>query len=564
MDTLNYQVLLVEDEASDAHLVRIALKTTIEIHFELRWVTTLGLAQQQLTEQLPDVLLLDLSLPDSLGLNSLIVLRSVAKYLPIIVLTGHDDTTFALQALEAGAQDYLVKGSTDNYNLIRAIRYAISRAKLERKLQISEQRMSLALSGGHLGLWDWHIPSGKVFFNEIWAQMLGYSLEEIDSNISTWEHLIHPEDREQVSQKLSEHIAGKTKYYQAEHRLLHKNSEWIWINDVGQIVERDNQGQPIRAVGIHQNINQRKQVETKDRLLVSALEAVGLGVVITDISAKIIWVNRAFEQLTGYSFTEAIGHRPAELVKSGLQDGYFYQQMWNTVLRGEVWCGELVNRRKDGSLYYEELTITPVFDEQGNISHFVGIKQDISDRKQLQEKLWTMATIDELTGLINRRYFMIRIAEEFNRFCTSNNENDFVAVLMIDLDHFKRINDNYGHQAGDVALKHFADIVRSYLRIGDIVGRLGGEEFAIFLPKTSLKEAEIFANQFVHKLHQTPCHYQLHSFQLSVSIGITLMQPDDSDSGQSLIRADKALYQAKARGRNQTVIYSTDYDIFSD
>ncbi|MFZ2725312.1 MAG: diguanylate cyclase [Methylococcaceae bacterium] len=551
-------VLLVEDEASDAHLVQLSLRAVHKLYFEITWVTTLKQARQQLYENPPDVILLDLSLPDSTGLDSVRNGRQAAGALPIIVLTGHDDTDFALQTLESGAQDYLIKGEFDSDRLVRAIRYAISRAKLEQRLRDSEQRMALALSSAKLGLWDWHIPSGKMIFDDLCTQMLGYDPEEIPSNRSSWELLIHKDDKQIVQEALNEHLSGQTAIYRSEHRMLYKNKDkdkdacWVWIHDIGRVLEWNAEGQPLRAVGIHQDISRRKMAEARDYLLISALKAVGHGVIITDIDAKIEWANPAFEQLTGYKIEEALGHKPGELVRSGQQDEAFYEHLWGTILSGETWCGEMINKRKDGTLYNEELTIAPVKNEQGVVCHFVGIKQDITERKRMQEQLWEMASTDVLTGLINRRYFLVKLEEEFARM--KRFENHDIAVLMLDLDYFKRVNDNYGHAVGDALLKHFASLINKQLRKTDTAGRLGGEEFAIFLPKTNEKNAEIFAKRLCTEVASSPLQFENQSISVTVSIGITIADNSDDNYDIALIRADNALYEAKAKGRNRVEI----------
>lgn len=423
---INCRVLLIEDDPSDAHLVKLALRAAQEMDFEITWVTTLGEVPAQLLKNPSELLLLDLSLPDSTGLDTVKKGRHIAGALPIIVLTGHNDTGFALKALEAGAQDYIVKGCFDTDSLVRAIRYAISRAKLEQRLRESEQR---------------------------------------------------------------------------------------------------------------------------DRLLVSALKAVGYGVLITNIEAEIEWVNPAFEKLTGYSFEESLGKKPAELVKSGLQEESFYKALWEKILSGENWCGEVINKRKDGSLYTEELTIAPVTDEKGQICHFVGIKQDITERKQMQEQLWEMATTDFLTGLINRRYFMVKLEDEYARLQRFNDHD--VALLMLDIDHFKRVNDTYGHPVGDALLKHFTTIIQNSLRKTDIVGRLGGEEFAIILPETPILAAKIFAERLCLEVKNASLQLGDTAIQITVSIGIAAMEITDSSYDAVLIRADDALYRAKELGRNR-------------
>ncbi|MDT4290892.1 diguanylate cyclase [Methylomonas sp. MO1] len=546
-EATNCCVLLIEDEPGDASLVRQYLRASPNLRFELIWRENLADGEQIIAQQKIDVVLVDLSLPDSRGLDTVRRIRKATRVLPIIVLTGHDDTEFSLKALDCGAQDYLIKSSIDTDSLVRAIRYALTRISLEKRLHESEQRMGMALQSASLGLWDWHIPSGKVIFNDLWASMLGYTLDEVGSDIDIWKRLVHPDDWHLITASLEPHLRGETELYSAEHRLLHKQGHWVWVHDTGRVLEWDFHGQPIRAVGIHQDISLRKASELRDHLLVSALETVEHGVVITDIDARIEWANKAFETLTGFSRQEAIGMRPNELVKSGKQDPAFYQALWETILAGNTWRGEIVNRRKNGELYDEELVISPVKDQQGCIRHFVGVKQDVSERKRMQTELWELATTDGLTGFLNRRHFMARLENEFARVKRSNHR---VAVLMLDLDHFKQINDGYGHPTGDAMLQHFAGIMRAELREIDVVGRIGGEEFAIFMPETDAEPAMIIAERLRKVLADTPLFIDKHTIPITVSIGIALMHADSGTADCVLTKADKALYTAKENGRN--------------
>jgi diguanylate cyclase (GGDEF)-like protein/PAS domain S-box-containing protein len=551
-EATNCCVLLIEDEPGDASLVRQYLRASTNLRFELIWRENLADGEQIIAQQKIDVVLVDLSLPDSRGLDTVLRIRKATRVLPIIVLTGHDDTEFSLKALDCGAQDYLLKTSIDTDTLVRAIRYAMSRISLERRLYESEQRMTMALQSACLGLWDWHIPSGKVIFNEQWASMLGYTLDEVGSDIDIWKRLVHPDDWQVVKASLDPHLRGETDLYSAEHRLLHKQGHWVWVHDTGRVLEWDFHGQPIRAVGIHQDISLRKASELRDHLLVSALETVEHGVVITDVNANIEWANKAFETLTGFSRHEAIGMRPNELVKSGKQDPAFYQNLWDTILSGNTWRGEIVNRRKNGELYVEELVISPVKDQQGCIRHFVGVKQDVSERKRIQTELWELATTDGLTGFLNRRHFMARLENEFARVQRNNHR---VAVLMLDLDHFKQINDGYGHPTGDAMLQHFAGIIRAELRKIDVVGRIGGEEFAIFMPETDAEPAIIIAERLRNVLADTPLVIDKHTISITVSIGIALMHADSGTADCVLTKADKALYTAKENGRNSVRVW---------
>ncbi len=212
------------------------------------------------------------------------------------------------------------------------------------------------------------------------------------------------------------------------------------------------------------------------RLQSAALEAAANGIVIADRAGTICWVNPAFTQLTGYTAEEAIGQNP-RLLKSGQHDAALYRQLWETVLSGKVWQGELVNRRKDGGLYTEEQTITPVRDARGEISHFVAIKQDVTERKSAEERLRYVSTHDALTGLYNRAFF----EEELARL--ERGRQFPVSVVMADLDGLKAANDGLGHAAGDGLLRQAAQLFRSVFRAEDVVARLGGDEFAALLPQ---------------------------------------------------------------------------------
>lgn len=307
------------------------------------------------------------------------------------------------------------------------------------------------------------------------------------------------------------------------------------------------------AVVVFRDIRERLAARARDRLLVSALEAAANGIVITDASARIEWVNPAFEQLTGYSLAEAIGRRPAELVKSGLQDNTFYEAMWNTILSGQVWRGEIVNKRRDGSLYDEELIIAPVRNEKsGQITHFVGIKQDISERKRMQAKLELLASTDPLTGLSNRRQFMVWLEAELARI--KRFEHNTASLLMLDLDHFKAINDRHGHAAGDAVLCAFAQKVSDRLRQTDRAGRLGGEEFAILLVGAGMSDAQEFAERLRQEIEAMPITIATGTLQVTVSIGVSLLHPTDTNPDNVLNRADAALYRAKGAGRNRVAI----------
>ncbi|MCL7422423.1 MAG: diguanylate cyclase [Methylobacter sp.] len=552
------RVLLFEDEPGDVQLIRSVLGASRTARFEVTWAATLAEARDLLHDNVSfDALLLDLSRPDSSGLETVKAMWRAAGALPIIVLSGHDDAEFALRALNLGAQDCLVKGSFDSDVLIRTIHYAISRSRLEHRLHDSEQFAVSTINAlsAHICVLD---QTGRILIvNQAWRDFYeknfpGHSDSSPGTNYLAVCDNATGKDSEQAATMaagIRSVINGERETFRMEYP-CHSATEQHWF--VARVTRFQNDSGYV--VISHQDITERKLADARDHLLVSALEAVSHGVIITDTEARIEWVNPAFEKLTGYTLEEAIGFRPTELVKSGLQDEEFYQNLWQTILKGETWHGELINRRKDGTLYDEEFTIAPVRDENGAINHFVGVKLDISERKRLEAELWEMATTDALTGLSNRRHFMARLTEALAR--VQRLKNHHVSVLMLDIDHFKQVNDTYGHAVGDALLKHVATLMHHALRRTDTIGRLGGEEFSIFLSGTDLAEAVVFADRLRQKIGSIPLQIDDQTIGVTVSIGIAAMEATDAQADAVLIRADQALYRAKSCGRNRVKVTS--------
>jgi len=301
-------------------------------------------------------------------------------------------------------------------------------------------------------------------------------------------------------------------------------------------------------VTVARDLSRILEQEAQLRLHAQALDAAANAIVITDTKPRILWANAAFTRLTGYSLAEAIGRKPAELVKSGKQDESFYRRMWDTILAGQVWHGELVNKRRDGSLYDEELTITPIRMEGGaTVTHFIAVKQDISARRAVETELRHLATTDVLTGLANRRHFLDQVGLALAR---QQRHDTPSALLMLDLDWFKRVNDRYGHATGDIVLRHVATVMSASLRRVDLLGRLGGEEFAILLPDTEAAGAQEFAERLRQEVAAQPAVTPAGEISITVSIGVTSFVPQDGID-TLLARADRALYRAKANGRDR-------------
>lgn len=277
------------------------------------------------------------------------------------------------------------------------------------------------------------------------------------------------------------------------------------------------------------------------------------GIIITNNKGIIQTVNPSFTTLTGYSADEVIGQTPA-MLSSGRHDKEFYQSMWKSMLVQGYWQGEVWNRRKNGEVYAEWLTITGIRNSQGVIRQFAAIFSDITDRKLKEEQIHSMAYYDELTGLANRRLLLDRLKQAL---ANAHYHKHKMGVLFLDLDLFKRINDSLGHQAGDEVLQKIARRLESSVREGDSVARIGGDEFLVLVPEVeSLHLLEALAARLISVLTK-PLTIQQNQLVVSTSIGISVF-PDDGTTEETLLKhADTAMYRAKETGRNSYCFYNS-------
>jgi diguanylate cyclase (GGDEF)-like protein/PAS domain S-box-containing protein len=286
--------------------------------------------------------------------------------------------------------------------------------------------------------------------------------------------------------------------------------------------------------------------------LSKAVDQSPASIVITDRDGSIEYTNPAFSRLTGYEPEEVAGQNP-RVLKGGEQDEQFYRQMWATLTSGHEWRGEFHNKRKDGSLFWEFASISPILDDAGEITHYVAVKEDITEKKQLLDRLDQMAHFDELTGLPNRALFMDRLKQAV---AMSRRDNKRFALLYLDLDGFKRINDTYGHDAGDRVLKTVAARLSTCVRMSDTIGRMGGDEFTVILSTIAKHDdAGYVAEKIVAALNRSFRVSNEDNGNISVSIGISVFPDDATDGNQLITNADDAMYEVKHSGKNSYRFY---------
>jgi len=334
---------------------------------------------------------------------------------------------------------------------------------------------------------------------------------------------------------------------------LHRNAKGEDIPCEIRLVRLPAQGR-VLIRGSLTDITERKRAQAQMRKLSSALESTADMVMITNSSGIIEYVNQAFETTTGYSSAEITGKTP-RAIKSGKHDRAFYKNLWESILGGNNYQDVLINRKKDGTLYYEEKTITPLKDPEGNITSFVSTGKDISERMRLQERLHYLAHHDELTTLPNRAMFIDRLEQALHH---AKRHQRALAVMFLDLDRFKNINDTLGHDLGDALLQDFAQRLCHCLREGDTVARLGGDEFTILLEDMAdVSDTTSLAEKILGAL-SAPFILDSQELFVTTSIGISVYPDDGHDVRTLLKNADTAMYRAKDLGRDNCKFYSAE------
>jgi|GEM_PF-2498216 len=326
--------------------------------------------------------------------------------------------------------------------------------------------------------------------------------------------------------------------------------------DVCQTPYVEEDGTISGAVVSAHDITEQKSIEVTLQKLSLAITHSPVLTIITDPNGVIEYVSPIVEKITGYRPDEVIGKTPS-LFKSGRTDRKLYRELWLSIKNKRAWQGELENRRKSGEYYWESISIAPVLNERDELVAFVGISMDISERKQMEQQLKELASTDPLTGIFNRRHFMEEVESQL---AYSKRYGTPLSCMIIDIDHFKQLNDNGGHALGDEAILKFTEKTHETIRVVDIFGRMGGDEFAIALPDTDDKEALVLAERLKEKISQLTIQNDFHSSHMTISIGLAtfLNNGDLSESVNTLLsRADKALYEAKRGGRNLVGVAAT-------
>ena len=429
-------------------------------------------------------------------------------------------------------------------------------AEQEKERRANAERLELALSGAELGLWDRNFSTNIRTYNARWSQMLGYAPGEIDPSGTMWQEMLHPDDLTAASDALGQHIRGETSFFESEHRLRHKLGHWVWILARGRVVERDEAGMPMRMVGTHMDITERKRVEEGMRESEMRFRS------LTELSSDWYWeideqyrftrIDGNLEATTGLARNDDIGRTRWDIPALNMSEAAW--EAHREVLRAHEVFRDLELQRVGGggSSVWVSISGMPFFDDKGHFLGYRGVGRNITQRKQVEQHIEQLAFFDALTGLPNRRMLTDRLTKALATVARSRRHG---ALIFIDLDNFKDLNDTKGHDTGDLLLRQVATRLRDCVREIDTVARLGGDEFVIMLEELSpyageaAFQAEASAKKILVAINQ-PFELLGHFHHSTPSIGITLFHDQLQSVDELLKRADLAMYQAKAAGRN--------------
>lgn len=382
------------------------------------------------------------------------------------------------------------------------------------------------------GRFDW--------FNRTWLSLTGKNL----ANAANWIDSIHSDERAGFLKQWQQSFKARVPFA-AEYRMMDTSGEWCWMHHIGHPFF-DADGGFLGYISTLFDITERRRAEANLRVSAEVFEHATEAIMITDANGRIQAVNPAFSRITGYSADEAIGQSP-NIMRSGFHEDSFYQEIWQTAIKTGSWQGEIVNRHKSGEIFPAWLSISVIRNDSGQIIRMVGVLSTIALLRASQEHLLHLAHHDTLTGLPNRLLFSARAQHSLER-CAR--ENSRLAVLFIDLDNFKPVNDLLGHKTGDQVLRDVAACLRNVLRGEDTIARIGGDEFVVLVERAQNLED---ARRVVEKLLEIfPVHVQMEGIahSVSASIGISIYPENGQTVDELVDSADRAMYREKRKHKH--------------
>jgi diguanylate cyclase (GGDEF)-like protein/PAS domain S-box-containing protein len=563
-------LLLIENDPVDARLIQTALATKGDNLFTVEWVTSLAAALERISKGEIEVIMLDLALPDGKGLDVLDKVFAAAPDSLVLVLSATTDDEVIHQAIERGAHDYFAKGHIDAHWLPRALNYVIERKKSRSALTNSETRFRAMSDASPLGIFVSDEQGSCIYTNAAYHTISGQTLEETLG--TNWTAAIHPEDRTRAIADWGNAVRNQAPFL-AEVRFVRKDKTVVWTRlNAGAMREANTDSTHKNLSGyvqIVEDISDRKAMELIVRVSEEALfeqqeraqvtlNSIGDGVLTTNLAGKVSYLNHVAEAMTGWSMKEALGLPLADVftvidadtrditnpIKRALKENKTIKLPANSLLV-----------RRDGTEAAIEDSIAPIHNRNNEVIGAVIVFHDVTATRAMAEKMMHMAQHDSLTGLPNRTLLIERLTRAIG---LASRKKKQLALLFLDVDNFKKINDSLGHSIGDKLLQSVSKRIQDVVRTTDTVCRQGGDEFVVLLTEIEHRNDAAQVAEKIIAAFASPHVIDGNTLNVTVSIGVSVYPDDGSDVETTFQHADTAMYHAKTSGRNNYQFFRTD------
>ncbi len=551
-------VLLIEDDANEVRLIEAALARKGGKPYQIEQATILSEALAILAKTSFEIILLDLSLPDVEGIAVFEQVSQAAPDALIIILSSEEDEETARLAVQNGADDYLVKDQVDAHWLPRTLNYLIERKTTRQALTLSEARFRAMSDASPLGIFVSDVHGECVYTNEAYHTISGLSLEQTLG--TNWRMAIHPDDRERVLVEWRAAALGEAKFT-TKARFLRADGSIVWtrLNAAAMLDGLLPRGH-VQTV---EDITERKAAEDalfeeKERAQVT-LNSIGDAVLTTNLTGNVTYLNLVAEMMTGWSSENAIGRPLSEVFR--IVDGTTRKEAPNPAqlaIRENRTVGlaaDSILLRRDGYESAIEDSAAPIHNRDGLVAGAVIVFHDVSESRNMALKMAHLAQHDFLTGLANRVLLTERLSRAIGQ---ARRHSKRVALMYIDLDYFKHVNDSLGHAVGDLLLQMVAERLKLCVRDTDTVCRQGGDEFVVLLTEIGQGSDAAPVAEKILAAFADPCVICGNELHVTLSIGISIYPDDRQDADGVMKNADTAMYHAKANGRNNYQFFTTE------
>lgn len=516
--------------------------------------TLLGYSEQDLVGNPIDILFHDQSAADIFHGNKFKELLQIGSFRALERICRAKNGASVPVLISASVMPTASAGARD----IVVVAQDISSLKnVEMELRRKEAGLAEAQRLAHLGNWELDLQTNQIgIFSDEACRIYGRDPQYFTATAADFMEAVHPDDRPILDDAIERARSASTPF-RLDLRLVRPDGSIRVVHQQAEVVV-DQDKKPAKLIGIVHDVTDKRHAQQRLRLTNKVFENSSEAIVVADLAGNILEVNKAFCTMTGYTYEESIG-RNTRILKSDQHDADFYQEMWATLLENNHWEGEIWDRKRNGEIFPVWLSISAVKDEQGITTHFAAIMSDLTKKKQAESRIQLLTNYDILTGLPNNVLFRDRLQQAF---LDADHHGDLVAALFLDLDDFKVVNDSLGHKAGDQLLLEVAGRLKSSLREGDTLARLGGDDFAIALPNLNrADDAAVAAKKMLDSISRHPFILEEKEVYSNASIGIALYPVDGNAVDIILQNSDAAMFHAKGQGKNNYQFYSAEINV---